>query len=117
MSFRDIEKINLIKNANPYLLLKDTNILWTIHLYSILSGKYPDIFNYLVLTKSANTLSEFKAYKSLDTYNFFVNGWISSAKWYVINKKMHAITEVSFYCLVIFLFNYCVLYIIFCLCS
>ena len=36
--------------------------------------KYPDIFNYLVTTPSLYTQDQLKAYKSLDAYNFLVNG-------------------------------------------
>lgn len=60
------------------------------------SVTYPDIFNYLVLTKSAHTLDEFKAYKSLEGYNFFISGWILNAKWYLVNEKVLVISEVRF---------------------
>ena len=40
--------------------------------------EYPDIFNYLVATPSLYTQDQLKAYKSLDAYNFFVNGWVSN---------------------------------------
>ena len=34
-------------------------------------------FNYLVATPSLYTQDQLKAYKSLDAYNFYVNGWVS----------------------------------------
>ena len=40
--------------------------------------EYPDIFNYLVTTPSLYTQDQLKAYKSLDAYNFSVNGWVSN---------------------------------------
>ena len=39
---------------------------------------YPDVYNYLVLTVSLYTGEEMRAYKSLDGYNFLVNGWLNS---------------------------------------
>ncbi len=39
--------------------------------------EYPDIFCYLIQTTSEYTGERLKAYKSLDSYNFFVNGWIA----------------------------------------
>ena len=37
--------------------------------------EYPDIYNYLVAIPSAYTQDQLKAYKSLNAYNFFVNGY------------------------------------------
>ena len=39
---------------------------------------YADVYNYLILTPSTYTHEQLKAYKSLDGYNFFINGWVSS---------------------------------------
>ena len=38
---------------------------------------YGDIYNYLILTPSYCTHEQLKAYKSLDGYNSFANGWVS----------------------------------------
>ena len=38
---------------------------------------YGDIYNYLILTPSYYTHEQLKAYKSLDGYNSFANGWVS----------------------------------------
>ena len=40
--------------------------------------EYPDIVNYLVLQTSWLSNSQMKAYKSLEAYNFFISGWVSS---------------------------------------
>ena len=39
---------------------------------------YPDVYNYLVLTISLYTGEEMRAYKSLDGFNFLVNGWLNN---------------------------------------
>ena len=38
---------------------------------------YGDIYSYLILIPSCCTHEKFKAYKSLDGYNSFANGWVS----------------------------------------
>ena len=37
---------------------------------------YPDIVNYLVDKQSAYTLKKLKAFKSLESYNYFTSGWV-----------------------------------------
>lgn len=39
---------------------------------------YVDIYNFLINTTGYCTHERLKAYKSLDGYNFFVNGWVSN---------------------------------------
>lgn len=92
---RYLDKILLLNSQDPYLLLKDNCVLWTTDLNLVPSITYPDICNYLVLTKSAYTLEEFKAYKSLDAYNFFVSGWVSNVKWTVVDSYVLVVAEVS----------------------
>ena len=38
----------------------------------------PDVFNYVIETPSLYTHQQLKAYKSLEAYKHFVNGWVSN---------------------------------------
>jgi hypothetical protein len=51
-----MEKIEVLSPRDPYVLMKDLNIIWTTDLEILPPITYPDIFNYLVLTKSFYTL-------------------------------------------------------------
>lgn len=95
---RYLDKIEVLGSNDPYFILKDSSIIWTTdldvlpHIYTYI---HPDIFNYLVLTKSFYTLDQFKAYTSLDAYNFFVSGWVYNAKWLAFTSYVLIIAEVS----------------------
>jgi hypothetical protein len=75
--------------------MKDQCIQWTNSLDFIPEVTYPDIFNYLFLTKSAYTLDEFKAFKSLEVYHFFASRWIYNTKWYAVNYVVLVVAEVK----------------------
>lgn len=47
--------------------------------------QYPDIVNYLVYSKSSFTLDSFKAYKSLEAYNYFASGHVQTVFFHHIN--------------------------------
>ena len=42
--------------------------------------EYPNIKNFLAKNPSVYTGETMKAYKSLDAYNYYMNGWVSSIK-------------------------------------
>ena len=70
-------KINIIQGYDPYQIKKE-------ELSSGISKfppvTYPDIVNYFLFSLSPLTKEELKAYKSLDSYNQFVSGWIKEVK-------------------------------------
>ncbi|XP_033754238.1 uncharacterized protein LOC117337378 [Pecten maximus] len=49
---------------------------------------YIDILNYLVTSTSAYTYEQLRAFKSLDAYNQFVNGWVTDVKSLAANDKV-----------------------------
>lgn len=49
---------------------------------------YIDIVNYLINKKSAYTMEELKAVKSLDAYNQFVNGWVKDVMSMSVNNRV-----------------------------
>ena len=48
---------------------------------------YPDIVNYLVLKTSWVTMDAVKSYKSLDSYNYFVSGFVNIVKLIKCNEE------------------------------
>ncbi|KAL3861378.1 hypothetical protein ACJMK2_007414 [Sinanodonta woodiana] len=81
---RYIDKIRLIDNKDPYEIAKAE---WSTDVNKCSDIQYPDIVNYLVNTQSAHTLSDMKAYKSLESYNYFVSEWVKEMSNLTINSK------------------------------
>ena len=69
---RYVEKIALCDGVDPYA--SSTKYEDDISKWPAVS--YPDIVNYLVLSTSFATGKQMKAYKSLESYNYFVSGWV-----------------------------------------
>ena len=54
-----------------------------------------DIVAYLVLQTSFVTTKQFKAHKSLDAYNQFVNGWVKDVQTWGVEGKIVVTGKVS----------------------
>ena len=67
------EKLKKISNIDPYNLsasfYSDSSENWP-------SIEFPDMVNYLLFTSSRYTNDQLKAYKSLDSYQYFIAGWV-----------------------------------------
>ena len=73
------EKLAMLGGAqDPYLtinIIKSTGecVEW----FNWPNVEYPDIFNYFVTSVSSYTKQQLKAYKSLEGYKYFIDGWIN----------------------------------------
>ena len=52
--------------------------------------EYGDIFNYCITSPNGYSQEELKAYKSLDAYKFFVDGWVSDILVWVVPSQPKA---------------------------
>ena len=66
------QKIHIINDLDPYQIPKHQ----FDQVLKVPQTNTTDIFNYLVLGKSAYTLEEYKNYKSMDAYKAFVAGFV-----------------------------------------
>ena len=67
------EKIGIINNLDPYTL-KRKELNENIEIYPAVM--YPDMVNYFLLAPSLLTNDELKCYKSLQSYNNFLQCWV-----------------------------------------
>ena len=67
------EKLKLIDNIYPYNV---SNFLCSESMESMPEIEFPDIASYLLFSTSSYTKEQLKAYKSLDTFTYFVAGWV-----------------------------------------
>ena len=65
---------------DPYTFKKENSVRHDPSLWPCV--EYPDIFNYLITSKSKFTKDDLKAYKSLDAYKYVVDGWVSNIMLY-----------------------------------
>ncbi len=67
------EKLNLINNIDPYNVnskfFSESVEMWP-------NVEYPDIVTYFLCSTSRYTKEQIKAYKSLESYQYFVAGWV-----------------------------------------
>ena len=72
---RYAEKLDMIGfSCDPYA--KHSSHQWSKASTKWPEIEYPDVYNYLVNTPSPYTKEEMKAYKSLEGYKYFVDGWV-----------------------------------------
>ena len=64
-----------IRGFDPYPLKKSD---FSEDFASLPPIEYPDIVNYLVLQTSWAAKDHMKSHKSLEAYNFFICGWVST---------------------------------------
>ena len=70
------EKLDMIGVlCDPYA--KKNPAPWSTESTTWPEVEYPDVYNYLVSTPSPYTKQEMKAYKSLEGYKYFVDGWVA----------------------------------------
>ena len=85
---RYFHKIGLVGGRDPYeIASKD----WSNDKSRWPELDYFDIVNYLVYSLSHYTMTEMRSYKSLDSYNYFVHGWVHDVSDIVIDK-LHLMT-------------------------
>ena len=85
---RYLEKIKVINNKCPYTIEKSIFKSIKKECDSVSSWPeltYPDFVNYLIHTTSAFTLNELKAYKSLESYNYFISGFVMDILYLIEN--------------------------------
>ncbi|XP_057716272.1 uncharacterized protein LOC130931462 isoform X2 [Corythoichthys intestinalis] len=91
---RYVEKLQLIHSPDPYFMPKSM-FFDPLSSPSLPDICYPDIYNYLVHTKSAYSHESLKNFKSLEAYKYFVAGWVkqvlvheNSAGIYLVLEKI-----------------------------
>ena len=88
------EKLSAMGNVDPFRLFRDPPMI-PIQRCSLPLVNASDLVSYLVLQTSSVTLKQFKSYRSLESYNQFVNGWVKDVKGYKIADKIVVIARVS----------------------
>ena len=73
------EKLKVIGGVDPCCIEGDDRISREATLPDI---TYPDVVNYLVFSPSPYTTEDMKPYKSLETYNQVLEGWVTKVKVY-----------------------------------
>ena len=74
------EKVRAIGGLDPYCRLESRGksaFVTAVEWMNWPDVTYADVYNYLILTSSL-TYDQLKAYKSLEGYNHFINGWVTN---------------------------------------
>ena len=69
------EKLKYTAGIDPYSVSSD---FYSESMEKWPEVEFPDIVNYLIFTTSQYTNEQLKAYKSLESYQYFVAGWVQS---------------------------------------
>ena len=68
---------------DPFILHSN----WPDHVSSLPDITYPDIYHFLIEYQSQFSKESLKAYKSLESYNFFVSGHVQNVYCHEVEKK------------------------------
>lgn len=68
---RYLEKVEICEGVDPY-----TIDMVATRKEDFPAVEYQDLYNYLVFSTSTYSADQMRAYKSLDAYIFFQNGWV-----------------------------------------
>lgn len=92
---RYIAKLELIGHIDPFLLISSggDSSATSCDLPAIDAS---DIVSYLVLQTSFISAQQFKARKSLEAYNQFVNGWVKDVRAWSCHEKVVITGKVSY---------------------
>ena len=78
------EKIRMIGLVDPYCHLEgkancfNSSRFSTVEWYEWPEVTYADVFNYLINMTSYCTFEQLKAYRSMEAFNFLINGWVTN---------------------------------------
>jgi len=78
------EKIRMIGLVDPYCRLEGnadcfhSSLFSTVEWFEWPAVTYADVYNFLINATSYCTYEQLKAYRSMDAFNFLVNGWVTN---------------------------------------
>jgi hypothetical protein len=85
---RYLSKLTAVNGVDPYTL---TGLVSSV----LPMVEATDLVNYLVLGTSAYTWEQFRAYRSLESYNQFQDGWVKDVGGCLIDNKYVVVSKVS----------------------
>ena len=93
---RYLSKLKAIDDLDPHEIPRkdwDTDASKGKLDVSIFPGiTYPDILIYLSNTPSPHSLEDFKAYKSLEAFNYYNNGWVKDLKMKAVKEDVRIVS-------------------------